>query len=63
MLAGVGPMARIEQLQCNRDVDVLVAGPGSLRRRLHVQGGDFAVDAAPTPAAKFTTRIARVSAK
>jgi hypothetical protein len=63
MLAGVGPTARIEQLPCNRDIDVLVAGPGALRRRLHVQGGDFAIDPAPAPAAKFTTRLARVSVK
>jgi hypothetical protein len=67
MLAGMGPQARIEQLQCNRDVDVLVAGPTSFRRRLHVQAGDFAVEApapaAAVPAKGAATRVARVSAK
>jgi hypothetical protein len=63
MLAGMAPQARIEQLQCNRDVDVLVAGPATFRRRLHVQANDFAVDATPAPSAKGTVRIARVSAK
>jgi hypothetical protein len=63
MLAGMGPQARIEQLQCNRDVDVLVAGPTTFRRRLHVQASDFAVDAAAAPSVKGTLRIARVSAK
>jgi hypothetical protein len=63
MLAGMGPQARIEQLQCNRDVDVLVAGPTTFRRRLHVQAIDFAIDAAPAPSVKDILRIARVSAK
>jgi hypothetical protein len=67
MLAGMGPQARIEQLQCNHDVDVLVAGPTSFRRRLHVQASDFAVEPvagpAAAPPAKGTTRVARVSAK
>jgi hypothetical protein len=67
MLAGMGPQARIEQLQCNHDIDVLVAGPTSFRRRLHVQASDFAVEAAAGPGAapptKGTTRVARVSAK
>ena len=65
MLAGMGPEARVEQLRCDRDVDVLVAGPGPYRKRLRVAGGDFAVDAAdPAPApGKASTRLARLSAK
>ena len=65
MLAGMGPEARVEQLRCDRDVDVLVAGPGPYRKRLRVAGGDFAVDAAePTPApGKASTRLARLSAR
>ncbi len=65
MVAGMGPEARVEQLRCDRDVDVLLAGPGAYRKRLHVAGGDFAVDAAdPVPApGKASTRIAHVSAK
>jgi hypothetical protein len=44
---------------------VLIAGPGTLRRRLHVQGSDFAIDPAAAPAGGVatTTRVARVSAK
>jgi hypothetical protein len=65
MLAGMGPEAHVEQLRCDRDVDVLVAGPGAYRKRLRVAGGDFAIDAAePAPAAgKASTRIAHLSAK
>ncbi len=65
MVAGMGPEAHVEQLRCDRDVDVLVAGPGAYRKRLRVAGGDFAIDAAdPAPAAgKASTRLARVSAK
>jgi len=36
LLAGVGPEARIEQLRCDGDIDVLLAGPSQLRKRLHV---------------------------
>jgi hypothetical protein len=65
MVAGMGPETRVEQLRCERDVDVLLAGPGAYRKRLRVAGGDFAVDAAePVPApGKASTRIARLSAK
>jgi hypothetical protein len=65
MVAGMGPEARVEQLRCDRDVDVLVAGPGAYRKRLRAPGADFAIDAAePAPSpGKATTRIARISAK
>ena len=65
MLAGMGPETHVEQLRCDQDVDVLVAGPGAYRKRLRVAGGDFAIDAAePVPApGKASTRIARLSAK
>lgn len=36
LLAGLGPEARIEQLRCDGDIDVLLAGPPTLRKRLHV---------------------------
>jgi hypothetical protein len=36
LLAGLGPEARIEQLRCDGDIDVLLAGPPQLRKRLHV---------------------------
>ncbi len=64
MLAGMGPEARIEQLGCDRDLDVLVAGPTTFRRRLRIPASDFVVEA-PQGAgpAKTVTRVARVSAK
>ncbi|AKV01466.1 Proline-rich protein [Labilithrix luteola] len=36
LLAGLGPEARIEQLRCDADIDVLLAGPPNLRKRLHI---------------------------
>ena len=41
LLAGIGPEATISQLRCDAEVDVLVAGPTTLRKRLHVATGDF----------------------
>jgi hypothetical protein len=63
MLAGMGPEARVEQLRCDKDVEVLVAGPGSYRKRLRVAAADFSVDATPPPPGKAATRLARVSAR
>ena len=42
LLAGLGPGAEIDQLKCGGDVEVLVAGPTTLRKRLHVAESDFA---------------------
>jgi hypothetical protein len=65
MLAGMGPEARVEQLRCDRDLDVLVAGPGPYRKRLRVAADDFAIDASEPASApgKASTRIARLSAR
>jgi hypothetical protein len=41
LLAGIGPEARIDQLRCATDADVLVAGPTTLRKRVHVAAKDF----------------------
>jgi hypothetical protein len=58
LLTGMGPQAKIDQLKCDADVDVLVAGPTTYRKRLHVRGSDFArQDSDPR------VRSARVSAK
>jgi hypothetical protein len=59
LLAGIGPEAHVEQLPCDADVDVLVAGPTTLRKRLHVASADFA----PDPAAPGPSRVAKISAK
>ncbi len=58
LLAGMGPETRVEQVSCNEDVDVLLAGPGPFRKRLHVTPSDFvAGEAPPSPG------VARVSAR
>jgi hypothetical protein len=59
LLAGLGPAARVEGLPCDQDVDVLVAGPTTLRRRVHVSVASFT----PGPEAPPNGRFARVSAK
>jgi hypothetical protein len=64
MLVGMGTDAKIEQLRCNQDFDILIAGPTTFRKRLRVSGGDFVDEtAAGAPAPKVPTRVARVSAK
>jgi hypothetical protein len=54
MLAGLGPEARIEQLRCDRDLDVLVAGPTTLRKRMHVPARDFRRE---TPSGPMVLRV------
>lgn len=67
MLVGLGPEARIEQLHCGQDFDVLVAGPKTFRKRMHVAASDFVDESKPgaagTPRPKVPTRVARVSSK
>jgi hypothetical protein len=49
LLAGLGPEARIDQLRCEGDIDVLLAGVGTgqnaLRKRIHVAEKDIAATA------------------
>jgi len=59
LLAGLGPEARIEQLRCDGDIDVLLAGPPQLRKRLHVSEKDIQ---AATPDAQGN-RVVSVSGK
>lgn len=59
LLAGLGPEARIEQLRCDSDIDVLLAGPPQLRKRLHV--GEKEIQAA-SPDTQGN-RVVSVSAK
>lgn len=54
LLTGLGPEAVIEQLPCQGDVDVLVAGPKGRRTRLHVKEADFAAN--PGHAAKISAK-------
>jgi hypothetical protein len=64
MLAGIGPEARIEHLRCDQDIDVLLAGPTTYRKRLHVRSTDFIPDDAPRVVPqKPQPRIVRISAK
>jgi hypothetical protein len=58
LLAGLGPAARVEALPCDQDIDVLVAGPTTLRRRIHVSATSFT----PGPEAPPNGRFAKVSA-
>jgi hypothetical protein len=63
MLAGIGPEARVDQLRCDRELDILVAGPTTFRKRLHVSASDFVTDTQMPEHAKTITRIAHVSAQ
>jgi hypothetical protein len=63
MLAGIGPEVRIEQLRCDQDIDVLLAGPTTFRKRLHVPAASFVVEDANAAMTKAPGPIARVSAK
>jgi hypothetical protein len=63
MLAGIGPEVRIEQLRCDQDLDLLVAGPTTFRKRIHVASTDFAIDEQAGPPSRPALRIARVSIK
>jgi hypothetical protein len=74
MLAGIGPEVRIEQVRCDQELEVLLAGPTTFRKRLRVTASDFvAADGADgkgspevhdrSGASKTTGRIARISAK
>jgi len=64
MLVGTDPAAHIEQLRCNQDFDILIAGPTTFRKRLRVSAGDFVEETTPgAPKPKVPTRVARVSAK
>jgi hypothetical protein len=59
LLAGLGPEARIDQLRCDADIDVLFAGPPALRKRLHVPEKDIAA----TPPDAQGNKVVTVSAK
>lgn len=59
LLAGLGPEARIDQLRCDADIDVLFAGPPALRKRLHVSEKE--VDATAADAAG--NKVVNISAK
>ncbi|MGH7270094.1 MAG: hypothetical protein ACREJ3_06645, partial [Polyangiaceae bacterium] len=64
MLVGAGPEARIDQLPCDRDLDVLIAGPTTYRKKLHVPASDFELPAVKAGLPAVTTpRSAHVSAR
>jgi hypothetical protein len=63
LLAGLGPEARIDQLRCDADIDVLFAGPPALRRRLHVSEKDVAATAADASGNKVVSISAKESSK
>lgn len=57
MLAGIGPDARVDQIPCDREWDVLIAGPTTLRKRLHVTAADFRSEDGSAPAGSHVARI------
>jgi hypothetical protein len=60
LLAGIGPDATIEDIvSCDTDVDVLVAGPTTYRKRLHVPASSFGAD----PSGKAGVRVAHLTVK
>jgi len=59
LLAGLGPDAQIEDIvSCDTDIDVLVAGPTTFRKRMHVMASSFVNDAT-----KAGVRTAKISVK
>jgi hypothetical protein len=63
MLSGLGPEARLD-VSCDRTTDILVAGPTTFRKQIHVGTGDFVTDNMGTVVSmNFPIRIARISAK
>jgi hypothetical protein len=63
MLSGLGPEASLEA-SCDRTTDILVAGPTTFRKQLHVGSGDFQTNAAGSGLSRDPpVRIARISAK
>jgi hypothetical protein len=42
LLVGAGPEASIDPVRCDLDADILVAGPTTFRKRLHVAAQDIA---------------------
>jgi hypothetical protein len=67
LLAGLGPEARVDLVSCNEDLDVLLAGPGTYRKRLHVVPSDFVLESpssqTPTSPGSRSSPVARVSGK
>jgi hypothetical protein len=64
MLVGGSPEAQVVEDTCEEDVEVLVAGPTTFRKRLHVTASDFtSSDPAGAPPPKIPSRAARISAK
>jgi hypothetical protein len=65
MLVGGSPEAQVIEDSCEEDVDVLVAGPTTFRKRLHLSAADFTSADTPGggPPPKIPSRAARVSAK
>ncbi len=66
LLGGIGPDANIEDIvSCDTDIDVLVAGPTTYRKRMHVPASSFTADPAAIGAggAKAGVRVAHLIVK
>ncbi len=60
MLVGLGPETQIDDVPCG-DVDLLLGGPGTYRKKIHVRAADFSAGE-PAPNGD-TIKTAKVSAK
>ena len=60
MLVGLGPEAQIDDVPCG-DVDLLLGGPGTYRKKMHVRAADFSAGE-PAPNGD-TVKTAKLSAK
>ncbi|MGH7329522.1 MAG: hypothetical protein ACREJX_14345, partial [Polyangiaceae bacterium] len=60
MLVGLGPETQIDDVPCG-DVDLLLGGPGTYRKKIHVRAADFSAGE-PAPNGD-TIKSAKVSAK
>jgi hypothetical protein len=64
MLAGIGPEAHIDQVQCDQDLEVLIAGPAAYRKRVRVRSSDFVLQESPGgPTPNGASKTARISAR
>jgi hypothetical protein len=64
MLAGIAPEARIEHLRCDQDMEVLLAGPTTYRKRIRIGASDFLPsEPSASNAVAGKARVARISGK
>ncbi len=64
LLVGAAPTATIDPIRCDSDTDILIAGPTTLRKRLHVTAADVkAAPQAETQGSSAGSHVVKLSAK